>query len=292
MALTNPRILFGIHSVTPFNRSTGQPYGIAKCIGSASLALTSDLEQLFAGSNKFAWAAEAKTVNSEMTIKLKEYPNFLFELFLGATVTDNAADATGTISGFANVYGSSIKHASNGMSDVAVDSGSGANLKHGKYLLKATGAATAKLFIYSDIDLLRGVDESFTDDTLELVATIDISSATHDDGANTGLSFVKAGTPAFVTGDTAEFYVRPPSTDSASIVIGKSSTTFPAFGMYAVAQKRADGSIFDMEIYNAVANGMPIPLEEQAFSQPEVKLACLYDSAKDAVAKLTHYIPA
>jgi hypothetical protein len=290
MSLSSPRILFGIHSICPFSRTTGQPYGLAKCVGSASLALTSDLEQLFAGSNKFAWAAEAKTVNSELTMKLKEYPNFLFELFLGATVTDNAPAASGDVSTAVNVLGTSVINVTNGLG-VTLDSGSKANLKYGKYVLVATGTAAADIYLLSDIDMLRGADLTYINDTLK-VGTIDVSSATQDNGAVDGLSFVKNGTPAFTTGDTAEFYVRPPSSDSADIVIGKASTVFPAFGAYIVAQKRSDGSIFDIEVYNAVANGMPIPLEEQAFSQPEVKLACLYDSAKDAVAKLKHYIPA
>lgn len=291
MALSAPRILFGIHSICLYNRTTAQPYGLAKVVGSAALSLTSDLEQLFAGSNKFAWAAEAKTVNSELSLKLKEYPNFLFELFLGATVTDNAADSAGTISGFVDVNGTTIKDASNGISSIAVDSGNAANLKYGKYTLKATGAAACNVYFLSDVDIKRGVDISYTDDTL-LIGTIDVSAATHDDGATTGLSYVKAGTPAFTVGHTAEFYVTPPSSDSIEVVLGAASTTFPAFGAYIVAQKRADGSIFDIEVYNAVANGMPINLEENAFSQPEVKIACLYDSAKDAVAKFKHYIPA
>lgn len=289
MALSSPRILFGIHSICPYNRVTSKPYGIMKVVGSASLGLSSELEQLFAGSNKFAWAAEAKTVNAELSIKLKEYPNFLFELFLGAAVTDNSPDASGTVSGFVNVKGSSIKNNTNGLSAITVSAE--ANLKYGKYMLVATAAGTADLYALSDVDLLRGVDGAFTDDTLK-IGSIDISSATEDLGTTNGLSFTKAGTPAFVTGDTAEFYVRPKSSDSAEIVIGSAATTFPAFGAYIVAQKRADGSIFDIEVYNAVANGMPVQLEENAFSQPEVKIACLYDSTKDAVAKMKHYIPA
>jgi hypothetical protein len=96
MALGNPRIIFGVHSISPYNRTTKMPYGILKVIGSANLALTSDIEQLFAGSNKFAWAAEAKTVNAELTAKVKAYPGFLFELFLGATVTDSGVDSSGS----------------------------------------------------------------------------------------------------------------------------------------------------------------------------------------------------
>ncbi len=62
--LSAPRILYGVHSISPYSRTDGTPYGILKVIGSANLALTSALEQLYAGSNKFAWAAENKTVNA------------------------------------------------------------------------------------------------------------------------------------------------------------------------------------------------------------------------------------
>lgn len=290
MALSDARILFGVHSITPYSRTTGSPYGIAKVIGSASVGLSAELEQLFAGSNKFAWAAESKTVNAELTCKIKEYPNFLFELFLGATVTDNAADSAGTISGFANVKGSTVKDASNGISAVTVSSGNKANLKFGKYLLVATAAGTANLYLLSDIDIQRGTDATYTNDTL-LIGSIDVSAATDDDGANTGLSFTKAGTPAFTTGDSAEFYVRPPSADSADIVIGAAGTVFPAFGMLMLAQKRATGEIFEIEAYNVVGSGLPIAMEEQAYSQPEVKLAALYDSTRNAVFKMRAYKP-
>jgi hypothetical protein len=290
MSLSANRIIFGIHSMCPYSRTTGQPYGIMKVIGSASLALTAELEQLFAGSNKFAWAAEAKTVNAELSIKLKEYPNFLFELFLGAQVTANGAEANGSVSGSANVKGTSIINGTNGIT-VGLDSGSGANLKYGKYILVATGPAAADVYLLSDVDMLRGADVSYINDNLK-IGSIDVSSATQDDGATTGLSYVKNGTPAFVTGDTAEFYVRPPNSSSADIVVGAASTVFPAFGAKIVAQKRATGEIFDMEIFNMVANGMPVALEENAFSQPEIKVACLYDSSKDAVARMKAYTPA
>jgi hypothetical protein len=108
MSLSDPRIIFGIHSISPYNRTTKLPYGILKVIGSANLALNSDLEQLYAGSNKFAWAAENKTVSAELTAKVKAYPGFLFSLFLGATVSDAGADTAGTISTITNQNGSSI----------------------------------------------------------------------------------------------------------------------------------------------------------------------------------------
>lgn len=86
MALTENRILYGVHSITPFSRGNtalakGLPYGILKVIGSGSLSLSSDIEQLFAGSNKFAWAAESKPVSAELAAKVKAYPGFLLNCF-------------------------------------------------------------------------------------------------------------------------------------------------------------------------------------------------------------------
>lgn len=290
MSLSNPRIIFGIHSLTPYARANRAPYGIMKVIGSAALALTADLEQLFAGSNKFAWAAESKTVNAELTVKIKQYPDFLFELFLGATVTAIAADAAGTVSELADVNGTSIVDAANGLASITVIGASKANLKFGHYLLIATAAGTADLYLLSDVDIQRGVDAVYSDDLLK-IGSIDISAAT-DAQANLGLSFTKVGTPAFTVGDTAKFTVAPPSQSGADIVVGAAGTTFPAFGAMIVAQKRATGEIFTIDAFNVVANGLPISLEEQAFSQPEVKLACLYDSAQDAVFKMKAYNPA
>ncbi len=289
MALPNPRILFGIHSFTPFHRDTHQPYGIAKVIGSASVGMSADLEQLFAGSSKFAWAAEAKTVNAELNVKIKEYPNFLFELFLGASVTENAADAAGTVENFVNVNGATIKDATNGLTSVVVTTA--ANLKYGKYVLVATAADEADLYLLSDIDAARGVDVTYLSGAMK-IATVDIGAASQNDGATTGLTFTKVGTPAFTVGHSAEFEVRPPSLASVEIVVGAAGATFQAFGAHIVAQKRATNEIFTIEAYNLIASGLPIALEEQAFSQPEVKLAALYDSDKNCVFKMKHFKPA
>lgn len=285
------RILYGIHSITPYNRVTKKPYGIMKAVGSASLNLSSDLEQLYAGSNKFAIAAEAKTVNAELSLRVKEYPNFLYELFLGATVVASPADAAGSVIGFVNVKGTSIKNVTNGISAIGVIPTTGkAELKEGKYLIVATGALTADIYGYSDVDFNRGTDMVFMDDSLK-IGTIDLTSASADVAA-LGLSFTKAGTPVFVAGDTAEFEVTPPSDNVADILIGGSATTFPAFGAIVVAQKRATGEIARIEAFNVVASGLPIALEEQAFSQPEVTLAALYDRSKDGVFRIKHYSPA
>lgn len=291
MSLADPRIVYGVHSISPYNRSTKLPYGILKVIGSASLALNSDLEQLFAGSNKFAWAAENKTVSSELTAKVKAYPGFLFSLFLGATVTDAGADTSGTVSTLTNQNGSSLL-AATGLASVGVLAASKANLKFGKYVIKATSATAFKIYLLSDIDITRGTDGAYVDDTLEVATVTGVATGANSDVAGLGLRFVGgASATAFTTDDTASFEVLPPSSKSSSIVVGKSTDTFPAFGALLLAQKRSTGEMFEIDAHNCVGGGLPINMEENAFSQPELKMTCLYDSVLDRVFTIRHIVP-
>lgn len=294
MALSNPRIIFGIHSISPYNRVTKMPYGILKVIGSANLALSSDIEQLFAGSNKFAWAAEAKTVNSELTAKVKAYPGFLFELFLGASVTDAGVDSSGAVSTPVAGTGALINATTGLASIIVIPSTGAANLKFGKYVLKATSSTAVKLYSLTDIDMARGTDGSYVDDTLEVSGPHTVS----DTGGTTDITAYGlrltggSGTVALTIGDTIKFEVKPPSASSSAIVVGSSTATFPSFGALLMAQKRATGELFEVDALNCLASGLPIALEEQAFSQPEIKMQCLYDSTNDAVFKIRAYVPA
>jgi hypothetical protein len=291
MPLANPRIIYGVHSLAPYRRTDKLPFGILKVIGSASIDLSSDQELLFAGSNKFPWAAEGKTVSTEFTAKVKAYPDFLFSLFLGATVTVNAAESGGAISSpLTNFLGATIQSGTNGVSAVSIIPSTGAaNLKFGKYMVRATAATTLKVYLLSDIDQ-RGTAAPYVDDTLE-VATASIIVGTTD-VVSLGLRFTGVGTIAFTIGNTAIFEVRPPNTQSTNMIIGQAGVTFPNFGCILLAQKRATGEMFEIDAPNCVGSGLPISFEEQAFSQPELKMTMLYDSSADQVMSIRHIVPA
>lgn len=292
MSLSDPRIIFGVHSISPYNRTTKLPYGILKVIGGANLQLSSDLEELFAGSNKFAWAAENKTVKAELTAKVKAYPGFLFSLFLGATVTDTGADAAGTVSALTNQKGTSML-AATGLASVGVLSASKANLKFGKYIIKATSATAFTVYSLSDIDSARGTAAVYTSDDLDVATATGVAMGANTDIAGLGLRFVGgASATAFTVGDTASFEVLPPSTKTSSIVVGGSADTFPNFGALLLAQKRATGEMFEVDAHNCVGGGLPIAMEENAFSQPELKMSCLYDSTLNRVFTIRHIVPA
>lgn len=295
MALSADRIIYGIHNFTPYRRSDGLPYGILKVIGSANIALSAEQELLYAGSNKFPWAAESKTISTEISAKVKAYPGFLFELFLGATVVDAGVDAAGTVSTPENKLGTSVISATVGIASISVIPTSGAaNLKFGKYVVKAVSATTVDIYGLTDIDNKRGTDVEFQNDALKLTAspiTVSDTGGTTDI-ASLGLRITGgSGTVAMTADDTATFSVLPPSTKSSEISVGASDTSLPAFGAIFLAQKRATGEMFEIEAFNVVANGLPISLEELVFSQPEIKMIALYEAVKDKVFAIRHIQP-
>lgn len=293
MALSEPRTIFGVHSVTPYNRLTGLYYGTVRVLGGSSLSLAGELIKLNGGSNKYPWAIEEGAISAEMNLKVKEYPDFLFELFLGKAPTAAGADAAGSVSTPVEVNGTTIMDASTGLASVTVIPTTGAaNLKFGKYVLKATSDDDLDIYMSSDIDHARGTDESFDSDAL-LVATAAIGDAgATTDVASLGLRFTAgSGTTAFTIGDTAVFYVLPPSSKSMSVSIGATSDVFPEFGAILYAKKRGNLEMFEIEAYKCKAVGLPLGLEENAWSEAEVKAECFYDSAKNAVLSIRHVSP-
>lgn len=294
MGLSAPRIIYGVHSISPFSRTDKTPYGILKVIGSASISMSAALEQLYGGASRFAWAAESKTIASEMSCKVKAYPGFLFSLFLGGTVTDNVAEALGSVTALTNFKGTSVQKATTGVASVQVKSGSEGDVKFGKYLVVATDATHVDVYAYSDVDFARGTAATYQNDLEKITASplVVTTAGVLTDIPNTGIQLVGgSGTIALVAGDTATFSSRPKNSGSSDIVIGAAATSLPAFGAVLLAQKRSNGEMCEIEAFNCVGSGMPIPMDEMAFSVTDLKMALLYDSVQDAVARIRTVIP-
>jgi hypothetical protein len=294
MGLSNPRIVFGIHSVTPYSRSTGLPYGILKVLNSANLSLEADNEKLYAGSNPFPWASEPKVVNTEFAMKVKASPGFLFTLMMGANVTDAGADTAGTVSTLTNKNGSSLMHATTGIASVAVKAAQKANLKFGKYVLKVLTSTTVGVYALHDVDLDRGTDVAYSDDNLLLaLATVTIASGADTDIDSLGLALTGgSGIIGMTTGDTATFEVLPPSTTSTSITIGASGTlVLPEFGAILTSQKRGTGEMFEVDCPRVQGQGFPLNFAEKAFQEIDVKMSLLWDSTANKLCSIRHIVP-
>lgn len=294
MSLSAPRIIFGVHSLTPYSRANRMPFGILKVIGSASLGLSSSTEELFGGAQRFSWAAETKTISAEMSAKVMAYPGFLFTQFLGASSTDNAGESTGSVGSITNVKGSSVMSATTGVASIALTTAKNGDVKFGNFLLIATDATHVDVYAYSDVDFPRGADPAaYVNDALKVTtAPLTIPSGTTVDIPNLGLTLTGgSGSIALVTGDVAWFKSRPENSTSSDIVVGNAATAFSAFGAMILAQKRVTAEMCEIDAFNCVASGFPMPMTSFAYSETEVKVKMIYDSAQDGVFKIRTVAP-
>jgi hypothetical protein len=293
MALSNPRIMFGVHSIAPYNRTTGEYYGIAKVIGSAEFALSGSLIELFGGSSKYSWSVQEGVTATDIALNLKEYPSWLFQVMLGKAATENAAESGASVTALANKYGSSLFSATTGIASVTVLSGSEADVKFSSYVAKVVSATTVDVYASSDVDFLRGTDLNFENDLLKITAsplTITASAATNIPG--TGLKFTGgSGTIGMTIGDTAVFSSRPINTKSLDVVVGGPGEVSPEFGLYMVGEKLGSGHMVELDIFRCKASGLPFPFAEKAFSEPAFSVKAFQDTARGGVFKLRHVEP-
>lgn len=285
MSLSNPRPIFGIHSVALYNTSTRVPYGIVKVAKGANIALSGDTVSLTGGSFKYPWAIEDGLITTEISLSFAEYPDFLYEVLLGKSPTKVTNDTAGNISTPVNINGSSIIDATNGIGDVVLTATDEGDLKFGKYVIVAKTANTFDVYAMSDIDFARGNSIDFIDDSLKIIDDGDVSAGNHVD-ANTGLTFEQEGTPDFTPGHTAFFEVRPVNTSNISVEIGNPTDVYPEFGVIAYAQQRGSGSLFEIDIYRCKAIGLPIAMTPQEFSEAEVTIQAFYDANRNGIMKI------
>jgi len=283
------RINYGIHSICPFRISDGLPYGILKVLGGGTMTLSSEFEELFGGSNKFAWAVESKTISSEWSATVKSMPDFMFELFLGASVEKTAASETGSINTPTNVKNESVIDATTGIATVTIKAGSEEDLKDGVYIIKAVSATTVNVYGLTDLEFkkLGATNEAaFQSEDLELLASaITITSGSPTEVVGLGVELTGgSGTVAMTEGDTARFHTNSAHAGVSEISIGSASTIFPEHRQLCLGQKRANGDVFEMELFRVVGSGMPLPFEEQTFAIPELSMKLVQDSTEDKVA--------
>lgn len=291
MARSQPRSIFGVNSVTPYSRSTGLPMGELRVVKSSSLSLAGELIDLLGGASKYPWASEDGAITAEMTLNVGELPDFMFQLFLGNAPTANSAEASGNISALTDKNGGSIVDGTNGIASVYLLSGSQANLKFGKYAIKAMSSNTFNVYLLSGIDSGRGTDVSVLTDDMCVASAVSFTASVASVPA-LGLAWAQVGTPAFTTNDTATFEVRPVNSASSTVRIGGlANQTFPEFGAIVYAQKRGNQEMMELDIFRCKAAGMPIPFEMGQFAAFEVKVKCLYDSEKDGIFDMRHVSP-
>jgi hypothetical protein len=295
MALTAPRTIFGIHEFAPYSRTTGLPYGVVRVLENSSIGLSGELIELQGGSLPYSWDVANGNINVEISIALKEYPNFLFELFLGKAPTDTSTSSTGTVmTALTNKQGTSVVSATTGVASVGAKSGAEASMKFGKYVVKAVSATTVDVYALSSVDFARGTDKEFENDALKITAsalTITTSTAVEIPGFGIELTG-GSGTIGMTENDTAIFEIAPPHTGTMDVNIGSTSDVYPEFGAVMTAEQKGtggtSGELFDIEAYRVKAIGLPIGLNRKAWSESEVTAKAFYDSALNRVLRIRH----
>lgn len=290
MSLPSRKTIYGVHSVSVYDPATGIPLGdIAKVVGNLTVNLTGELVQLNGGSQPFPWQVENGLISTETSLLLREYPNFVYEAFLGKAVTEGAAEANGGVGTLTNVKGTSVLDAATGIASIGVESGEGANVKSTKYVIEAVTATTVNVYALGDVDFKNGDDLSYQDSTLKVNASpITVPGS---DGTvsipNTGLEITGgSGTVAMTVGDTAFITSRAANTGYQEVIVGDASFSLPDVGIICYAQKAGDNSIYEIDIFKAKGAGAPISFAEKAFSEAEIPVQAFYDSVNDGVFRM------
>jgi len=293
MALSAPRSIYGIHSVSPYRRSNGLFYGELRVLENSSIGLSGETISLQGGSNKFDWSSEVGSLTAEMSLNFSEYPDFVFELFGGNAPTSNSAETAGSVTTLAAKLGTVID-ATTGIASIALTSGSSADLKFGRYVIKTVTETTVDVYFSSDADIGRGANGEYQNDGLKITvsALTVLGSSAVVVIPNFGLEIVGgSGVVALVAlgavGDTVTFEVRPPNSGSMDVTIGQlSDQAFPEFGAIVMAAKQGNQEMFEIDCLRCLAAGLPLGFARNAYSPAGVTVKLLYDSVADGVFKI------
>ena len=292
MALTAPRTLYGIHNVTAYNVSTGLYYGLLRVLKSSVFSLQGEVTELRGGSNRYPWTAEDGNISAELNLSCSEYPDFLFELFLGKDPTDVSAEASGNASTLTDKFGTTVVDAAGFLGTVTV--GTAADLKFGKYILKATGTNTAKLYCSTNVDAVRGTDASdFTDDILEIASFTGVGTGSTHAVTGYGITLTAgASAGAMTTGHTATFEIRPVTTGvNVTATFGGLNDVFPEFGALCYSAQKGNGEMFEIDIFKLKSVGCSLGAEEKSFSSWSISGKASYDTSRSGVFSMRHVRP-
>lgn len=284
MSLSRHQAIFGIHSIAAYNPDTFEPYGIAKVVGAFSFNQAGESIPLNGGASLNPWEVENGVIESTGSLTLREFPDWLFQSFMGNAATTGAAEAGGGATSITNLGGSSVV-AATGIASVGVKSGSEADVKTGIYMVKAVSATTVDVYALTDVDFARGTDLTFQNDSLKITASaLTIATGTAVTIPNTGLELTGGvGTIGMTEGDTAWFDSRSINSGYTTATIGGSNSTYVDVGLVCAAQKKGNGEVFLIDICRAKVNGVPFPFSEKAWMESEVNFSAFYDSTRDAV---------
>lgn len=282
MAEGNVFGIYGIKALALVNRTTGVPYGRYRVLGGGEITMSADKVQLMGGAQKFSWATEWGVYDTEISMTIREYPEFGFRMLLQGSSVIGSAETAGNVSALSNKNGTGLATGTTGIAVSAI--AGGANLKTGKYTVVTLGTGTI------DVYYIGSQSDSYETSTLKINST-PLAQGGGGETANLtayGLTFTSraAGSSNFTTGDTATFTVRKINTGNEEIAIGRASEQVQEFTAYLFGEDQKTGDQFYVEIPRCSASGLPIKMTEKEFSESEVTLSFDYDATLDYALKV------
>jgi hypothetical protein len=286
MGLKQPKTIFGIHSMTPYNIDTKVPYGIARVLQGSTLSLEGEVVELFGGSSKFAWALEdGDFTTAEISFSMSEYPDWLFEIFGGKAPTTRTAETSGDVTDLEAAFGTIIGAAGLLATITTTDA---ANLKTGTYSVQATAADAFAVYAMTNVDFGRGDELDFSDESLKIAEFTGVAGEGSVHAIpELGISFTTgASAAAFTIGDSATFQIRAINQESRDVIIGGIADIFPEFGAFLYAQKSGSGQIFEIDAFKCKALGLGLGAERKQFGQNDYTAKLSYDASRNGILRI------
>lgn len=263
MSLNNPLTTFGVKTAAFYNPRTGETYGMSRYFDSHNLDASGATQNLMTG----AYQAPVKAVTNErpstIGLTLSHLETWMWLPFFGraaASIPESANPAVTALSGIRGANFANLTIAISGMT------ANMANAKFGKYLIRFITDTTYNIYGLVDADQMRGVDITYQDDTLKLLASDQTISATAEEIASLGITV--AGTGTFAVGDTALFSVYPAITEGFVSEVN-ATLNCPEIGMVVSSELASDGTITLFDYPRVVSMGAPLNIARKDFQRPE-----------------------
>ena len=290
--MLSPKILrFGIKAIVPYSRETGRPFGFAEVVSSGGLELSGEMVTLHGGSNRYSYDSAHGYIEPKMTVNVKEFPSWLYNLMLGATPSTIDVSAEGQVRNINNRKGTSLQSTS-AVTGVSVLATKNADLKFGRYAVVAKTATTLEVFASSDVDAGEGATTlTLQNDFLKIHET-DYALANNTDIEIPELGVqldVGADVSDVVVGDSFTFDILPKAKYAREVTIGKNTDKFPVFGVYAFSENIKGTSLTMINCFKCKANGLPQAFNEKSWSESELSIMPLIDGA-NGVAEITDIV--
>lgn len=282
MTIEKVRDFFGIRYLIPYNLDTKEPLVVLRAIGEVSFENDIESVELLGGHVSAPHDIEYGQPSPTLTGTVREYPHELFEIMETVTVTENSAEANGSVGPGTNRQGTSVFSASAGISDIEANSSLLTNLVFGEYIFVATAAQTVDLHI-------NGLEDEFLDMKAAVVTGIDCSSAGSVAVDAAGVTLTITGTSAFVIGDTMTVEVRPVNIGSTEILVG-AGTSPSNFGVRCIFPRKTDGVLHYIDVFNVSGRGIPWKGVSREFSEFDINWKPVARSSDGAVYQMVRVL--